>query len=123
VPQDGDYRVLERVSDAQLALLYSACYFTVFPSRAEGYGLPVAESLGAGKLCVASNATSIPEVAGDLADYFDPWEKSQIRDWNTILNIQRTSDKEGQIMKMPRYRWDEATSDFLASVRDGREVS
>jgi glycosyltransferase involved in cell wall biosynthesis len=89
---DGDYRVLENVSDAQLALLYSACYFTVFPSRAEGYGLPVAESLGAGKLCVASNATSIPEVAGDLADYFDPWEKSQIRDWNTILNIQRTSD-------------------------------
>jgi glycosyltransferase involved in cell wall biosynthesis len=34
--------------------------------------LPVAESLVQGKFCVASNATSIPEVGGDLIDYFDP---------------------------------------------------
>ncbi|WP_374431844.1 glycosyltransferase [Ideonella dechloratans] len=124
-PEVGNYLVLERVSDAQLALLYSACYFTVFPSRAEGYGLPVAESLGAGKLCVASNATSIPEVAGDLADYFDPWKKSQIRE-KLEYYLEHSEDvrsKEGQIMKRPRYRWDEATSDFLASVRDGREFS
>lgn len=124
-PGAGAYLVLENVSDVQLALLYRACYFTVFPSRAEGYGLPVAESLGAGKLCVASNATSIPEVAGDLADYFDPREKSQIRAKieSYLANPEAVRFKENQIMKKPRYHWDEATSDFLSSVRDGREVS
>lgn len=123
-PGTGAYLVLENVSDAQLASLYSACYFTVFPSRAEGYGLPVAESLGAGKLCVASNATSIPEVAGDLADYFDPREKSQIRAKMEyyLKNPGAVQSKEDQIMKRPRYDWDEATSNFLSSVRDGREV-
>jgi glycosyltransferase involved in cell wall biosynthesis len=34
--------------------------------------LPIAESLAHGKFCVASNRTSIPEVGGDLIDYFDP---------------------------------------------------
>jgi glycosyltransferase involved in cell wall biosynthesis len=34
--------------------------------------LPIAESLAHGKFCVASNRTSIPEVGGNLVDYFDP---------------------------------------------------
>jgi len=49
-------------SDAQLAWLYRRCLFTVFPSLYEGWGLPVAESLAVGKVCLASNASSIPEV-------------------------------------------------------------
>jgi glycosyltransferase involved in cell wall biosynthesis len=52
-------------------LIVRAC-FTVFPSLCEGWGLPIAESLAHGKFFVASNRTSIPEVGGDLIDYFDP---------------------------------------------------
>jgi glycosyltransferase involved in cell wall biosynthesis len=37
----------------------------------EGWGLPVEESLEQGKLCVASDRGAIPEVGGDLIDYFD----------------------------------------------------
>jgi glycosyltransferase involved in cell wall biosynthesis len=44
----------------------------VFPSLSEGYGLPVAESLAHGKLCLASALPVIKEHAGDLAWYFDP---------------------------------------------------
>jgi glycosyltransferase involved in cell wall biosynthesis len=50
--------------------------FTVFPSLCEGWGLPIAESLMHGKFCVASNRTSIPEVGGDLVDYFDPSDEA-----------------------------------------------
>ena len=60
------------VDDAGLARLYAGCLFTVFPSIAEGWGIPVTESLAHGKYCVASNASSLPEVGGDLIDYHDP---------------------------------------------------
>ena len=60
------------LSDKELAEAYRGCLFTIFPSLCEGWGLPIAESLAHGKFCVASNRTSIPEVGGDLIDYFDP---------------------------------------------------
>jgi glycosyltransferase involved in cell wall biosynthesis len=60
------------LSDEELAEAYRGCLFTIFPSLCEGWGLPIAESLAHGKFCVASNRTSIPEVGGDLIDYFDP---------------------------------------------------
>jgi glycosyltransferase involved in cell wall biosynthesis len=60
------------LSDEELDEAYRSCLLTVFPSLCEGWGLPIAESLAHGKFCVASNRTSIPEVGGDLIDYFDP---------------------------------------------------
>ena len=65
-------RILNHVSDAELAILYKSTLFTVYPSFYEGWGLPVAESLAYGKFCLASNAASIPEVGGGLVDYLDP---------------------------------------------------
>lgn len=58
--------------DADLAEAYRRCLFTVFPSLYEGWGLPVEESFTYGKFCVTSNSSSMPEVGGDLADYFAP---------------------------------------------------
>lgn len=69
---DGKIVWKERVDDAELAHLYATCLFTVYPSLYEGWGLPVAESLSFGRHCIASNASSLPEVGGDLAEYFDP---------------------------------------------------
>lgn len=69
---NGLVEIRESVSDAELRRLYAGALFTVFPSLAEGWGLPVAESLALGVPCLASNATSIPEVGGDLVQYFDP---------------------------------------------------
>jgi glycosyltransferase involved in cell wall biosynthesis len=67
-------QILNHVSDNDLQRLYQNCYFTVFPSLYEGWGIPVAESLAYGKFCLASNAASIPEVGGDLIEYLDPWD-------------------------------------------------
>jgi glycosyltransferase involved in cell wall biosynthesis len=63
---------VERPTDRELAWLYGKCAFTAFPSFSEGWGLPVGESLWFGKACVASNATAIPEVGGELCLYGDP---------------------------------------------------
>ncbi|MFJ4588356.1 glycosyltransferase family 4 protein [Pseudomonas moraviensis] len=75
-------RILNNVSDSDLMHLYRHCMMTAFPSLYEGWGLPVAESLAAGKYCLASSAASIPEVGGELLDYLEPWDVSV---WATEL--------------------------------------
>jgi glycosyltransferase involved in cell wall biosynthesis len=70
----------------------TACLLTIFPSLAEGWGLPVAESLAHGKFCVASNRTSIPEVGGDLIDYFDPADEDQV-----VAKIERVLFEPGYL--------------------------
>lgn len=60
------------VSDADLARLYAHCSFTVYPSRYEGWGLPVSESLAFGKVAIVTRTSSLPEAGGDLAVYVPP---------------------------------------------------
>lgn len=60
------------VSEEELLLLYNACTLFVYPSLYEGFGLPVIEAMACGTPVACSNTTSIPEVAGGAAEYFDP---------------------------------------------------
>jgi glycosyltransferase involved in cell wall biosynthesis len=73
----GKIRVVGNLSDEGLSALYRDSLFTMFPSHCEGWGLPVAESLVHGRLCIASNATSIPEVGGPFALYHDPLDVAE----------------------------------------------
>ena len=52
-----------------LAALYRGCALLAFPSRYEGFGLPVLEAMSYGAPVVASNASSVPEAGGDAAYY------------------------------------------------------
>ena len=61
----GKLVIIDGATDGELAWLYRNCLFTVFPSLREGYGLPVAESVAFGKLCIASDLAEVREVAGD----------------------------------------------------------
>ena len=58
------------LADGDLANLYGHAEFTVYPSRYEGWGLPVSESLAFGKLPVVADNSSLREAGGDLAAYF-----------------------------------------------------
>lgn len=66
--------VLHGIEDCELEWYYKNCQSTIYPSKYEGWGLPVAESLGHGRMCLASNATSIPEISSDLPEFFDPYD-------------------------------------------------
>ncbi len=59
------------VSDAELAWLYASCHAFLYPSLFEGFGLPVLEAMSLGAAVVCSDATSLPEVAGDAAVLVD----------------------------------------------------
>lgn len=57
------------VSDAQLVTLYRRCRALLYPSRYEGFGLPVLEAMTAGAPVICSDESSLPEVAGAAARY------------------------------------------------------
>ena len=66
--------------DITLASLYrNACAF-IFPSLYEGFGLPVLEAFSCGCPAVLSNTSSLPEIGGDAALYFDPYDTISLAD-------------------------------------------
>lgn len=70
--------ILGWIDDADLEGLYAAATCLAFPSLAEGFGLPVLEAMRRGLPVACSNATSLPEVAGDAALLFDPFSVEAI---------------------------------------------
>ena len=71
-------RLASWVDDTTLAGLYRSSVCLAFPSLAEGFGLPVLEAMTRGLPVACSNATALPEVAGDAALYFDPTDTAAI---------------------------------------------
>ena len=65
-------KILTDISDNDLAYLYVNCMFTVYPALYEGWGLPIAESLMYGKQCIASNTSSMVEIAPTLTRFVHP---------------------------------------------------
>lgn len=68
----GRIHILDGISDMELIALYDGCLLSTYPSLYEGWGLPVAESLARGKICIASSRSSIPEIDSSLSDLVDP---------------------------------------------------
>jgi glycosyltransferase involved in cell wall biosynthesis len=74
----NDVRFLGWVGGAEIEGLWSIAEAFVFPSLYEGFGLPVLEAMARGVPVACSNASSLPEVAGEAALLFDPRDQSAI---------------------------------------------
>lgn len=66
--------ILSNITDSALARLYQEATCTFFPSRYEGFGLPIIESMACGTPVVTCNNSSLPEVGGTAAIYVAPDE-------------------------------------------------
>jgi glycosyltransferase involved in cell wall biosynthesis len=71
-PWQNDIHHLNYLSDELVALFYSKADVFIYPSHYEGFGLPVLEAITLGAPVIASNTSSIPEVAGDAAVLINP---------------------------------------------------
>ena len=117
----GSIHFLANLPDVDLVSLYQACWFTVFPSQYEGWGLPVAESLAYGKFCLASDRASIPEVGGALCEYLDADDGRQ---WAERIDYYSQhpaalAAKEKRIRaEFKPHSWRQTANQVLAVVQD-----
>ncbi|RCH54559.1 glycosyltransferase family 1 protein [Mucilaginibacter hurinus] len=108
------------VSDDDKTWYYSNCEAFVFPSIAEGFGLPVIEAMHFGKPVFASTHTSLPEIAGQAAYYFNSFDPEDMQ--QTLINgLQHYYDDNpaGKIMAHAcRYNWDTSAQQYLKLYTD-----
>ena len=114
----GRIRLVEGPSDAELAALYEASLFTAMVSHAEGWGLPVGESLGHGKVPVVARSTALPEVGGDLALYCDAADPGSIAAAcaRLIADPADRARREARIAATRLRDWGDVARELLAGV-------
>lgn len=115
---DDDVRLVGWVSEAELEALYRAATAFVFPSLAEGFGLPVLEAMVRGVPVACSGQGALAEVAGDAALLFDPESEPAIAQAVTRLLDDRqlrarlaAAGRE----RARRFSWDAAAAGTLAA--------
>jgi hypothetical protein len=101
------------VTDQELASIFQHCAFVIIPSLYEGFGIPVLEAFTFSKPVLCSNVTSLPEVAGDAALYFDPGRPAEI-----VSAIERIASDDTLAASLVR-----AGSRRLAEFGDSRQTA
>lgn len=104
------------VDDTDLPTLYCGADLFVFPSLYEGFGLPLLEAMGCGTAVVTSNASSLPEVAGQAAVQLPPEDETA---WSqTILQLLADRNKREQLIKagfkqVEQFRWQKSATQLV----------
>ena len=104
-------------NDDFLASLYSKAAVFVYPSKYEGFGLPPLEAMSTGCPVVCSNSSSLPEVVGDAAELFDPYDEDQLRTSLekvvTLENLRKDLGERGS-RRAATFSWDRCAEETLA---------
>lgn len=115
------------VSDGQLKWLYENAAAYVLPSLSEGFGLPGLEAMAHGTPLVSSNATCLPEVYGQAAQFFDPKDyldmAAKIDEVITNPALADSLVKNGH-KQLKNYSWSKMASETLGiykSVLEGKK--
>ena len=72
-------KFLGELDDEEISGLYSGCQAFVYPSISEGFGIQIIEAIKCEARIICSNNTSFPEIAGDYAFYFNPFDVEDIK--------------------------------------------
>lgn len=101
-------RFIGFVPDEDMPALYSAASLFLFPTLYEGFGIPVLEAQACGVPVVTSNCSSLPEVAGDGAEYVDPYDAESI--CKGMTRVLRSPDLTGELIEkgclnVKRFSW------------------
>jgi glycosyltransferase involved in cell wall biosynthesis len=109
------------VTDDDLLMLYNAAEVFVFPSVYEGFGMPVLEAMSCGTPVIMSNATSLPEVAGDSAAItVDPSDEEALT--QKMLEVIEDERLRQHLIREGYYRvrlfsWEKAAQQMLSVYR------
>ena len=107
--------------DAEMSSAYCNALFTVFPSRFEGFGLPALESMASGTATILANATSLPEVGGDAALYFESGNVADLAEKMLTLatgeNLRTQLAKAG-ILQAKGFSWAKCATETAGVYQD-----
>ncbi len=108
------------ISEDELRESYAGATAPIYPSEYEGFGLPVLEAMAAGTVVVASNAGSIPEIAGDIALYFNPLSVESIAEtlWRaaTLPAAERRARIARGIIHARQFTWARCQQQTVAAI-------
>ncbi|MEX3991320.1 glycosyltransferase family 4 protein [Paraburkholderia sp. EG286A] len=122
---EGRARWLQYLPDFDVRVLMQSASALVFTSLGEGFGLPVVEAFASRLLVIASNTTSVPEVAADAAILVDPCSSGEIADaMRLVIEGPREADviREAGLARARAFTWQACAEKTLAvyqSVLDG----
>jgi glycosyltransferase involved in cell wall biosynthesis len=122
----GRVRFTGWLDEPTLEGLYAAATVFVFPSLAEGFGLPVLDALARGVPVACSDATSLPEVAGTAARYFDPTDTDAIAQAiEELLGDPSRRDRlrRAGLEQARRFSWNATAEATLASYARATSVT
>ena len=113
-------RFLGPCSPADMPALYEGAAGLVFPSLFEGFGLPLLEAMWCDCPVVCSNATSLPEIAGEAALFVDPRSPEDLA--HALHRVLTDQELRGHMIERGRQRatefsWTKFTSNVLAVLR------
>lgn len=98
--EDDRIELKQNVTSEVLSNLYANALFCIYPSLFEGFGLPILEAFQHGKTVATSNISSMPEVGGNAATYFDPSNQESMQKAIEFLLVERNrKQNELQIPK------------------------
>jgi glycosyltransferase involved in cell wall biosynthesis len=108
-------KITGTISEEDKAWYYKNCIAFVFPSIAEGFGLPVIEAMHFGKPVFLSTHTSLPEIGGDAAFYFESFEPEAMQ--NAFNKGMEEFESKGMqqkaIARANQFDWDETARQYL----------
>lgn len=114
-------KIVENVSGERLNELYNLADVLIMPSRYEGFGLPVLEAFSAGTPVICSNATSLPEIAGEAAvmkDYDDIEGMAEAVAQICENDKMRAELVTSGIERAKKFTWEKAASEVGAVYRE-----
>ncbi len=109
------------VSDEELPLWYAAADLLVFPSKYEGFGMPIVEAMGCGTPVIASNASAMPEAIGDAGLLFDPQNSAELaKSISSLLenDVQMAKMREAGFLQAKKFSWEVAGEQTAAVYVD-----
>jgi glycosyltransferase involved in cell wall biosynthesis len=102
-------RILGYLPYNKLPVIYNLARMLVFPSLYEGFGMPLLEAMACGCPVICSNVTSLPEVGGEAAGYFNPTSPEEIAEQiNSLWNSEAALDKMKNVglVRAEQFSWD-----------------
>ena len=115
---EGRVQFIGYVEHEILASLYRGAACLVFPSRYEGFGLPVLEAMASGTPVVATTAGAVPEVAGDAAILVAPGDPAALADGMREALAKREQLVAAGLERARQFTWVETARRTLAVYRE-----